>query len=337
MDALKVEGLKHRYGSAPALAGVSLTVAPGEVVAVLGPSGCGKSTLLRAVAGLVEPDGGRIVLGGRVVHDGGRSVVPVERRGVGLVFQDYALFPSLDVAGNVGFGLRGQRSTEVEARVADLLAVAGMVDFARRPVTALSGGQQQRVALVRALASRPSLVLLDEPFANVDAALRASIGQELRRIVRQEGAGALLVTHDRSDALSLADRVAVFAAGPDGGAIVQTDTPEAVYRRPVSAAVAALTGEVWTCAGVGRGDVADTAWGPVPLDGACEGPITVGVRPEDVEVVADPDGDEVVARSFYGAVTRIVVAGPGGQAVAEGPGMPTGRVRVRVRRGVGWR
>jgi iron(III) transport system ATP-binding protein len=326
--ALEIRELSHHYGARPVLDGVSLAVAPGEFVAVLGESGCGKTTLLRSVAGLVTPSSGEIRLGGRAVASGGRSLVPVERRGVGLVFQEYALFPQMSVAENVGFGLpRAQRA----ARVPALLALAGLAGLGERRPAQLSGGQQQRAALVRALAPGPHLMLLDEPFSNVDAARRATLGAELRRVIAAEGAAAMLVTHDRDDALRLADRVFAVTPGPGGGShIGQAAAPAEIYLRPVSAAVARLTGAAWFLEGEGRGEVAETPLGRVRLCEGREGAVSLVVRPEQAGFEEDAEGpDRVVERFFLGrgwALTCETAAGEVSVEVARPPEGARGRV-----------
>ena len=237
-EALLIRDLRHAFGPTAVLGGVDLDVREGELVALLGASGCGKTTLLRAVAGLLTPQGGLIRLGGRSLVEGGVERVRCEQRGVGLVFQDYALFPTMSVRHNLGFGL----STPDPARVEHLLQVMGLQGLGERRPAELSGGQQQRVALARALAPRPALVLLDEPFANVDAQRRLSLGRFLTDALRQEGTAALLVTHDQDTALRLGDRVAVLSSGPSGSTVAQLDSPQQVYQRPVDAEVAQLTG-----------------------------------------------------------------------------------------------
>jgi thiamine transport system ATP-binding protein len=233
---LRVSALSAGFGDDPdVLVDVDLEVGPGEVVALLGPSGSGKSTLLRCVAGLHPPRRGRIELGGADVAD-----VPVERRGVGLVFQDHALLPHRDVAGNVALGPRLQRlgGEEVAARVTAALRDVGLAALADRPVDALSGGEQQRVALARALAARPRLLLLDEPYGSLDRPLRARLLAELPALVRAAGAAALLVTHDQDDALAVADRVAVLI----DGRLRQLAPPELCWTRPADPEVAAFLG-----------------------------------------------------------------------------------------------
>lgn len=319
-EPLIVEDLRHRYGPTPVLDGVSFAVSRGEFVAILGASGCGKTTVLRAIAGLVTPTGGAIHINGRVVVSGGRERVPVERRGVGLVFQEYALFPHMTVAQNVGFGLpRGERPS----RVAALLSLAGLDGLAERRPAALSGGQQQRVALVRALAPRPHLLLLDEPFANVDAERRNALGAQLRSTVRAEGTAALLVTHDRADALRLADRVVAVVPGADGATIAQVGPPTQLYHRPSSEAVARLTGPATFLDGVAGGHSAQTALGTVSLAEPRQGPVRLLLRPEQLRF--DPDGDQpILERGFLGRGWLLTMQTPAGPLSAEVDALPSG-------------
>ena len=233
--SLRIDGVGVRYGAVEAVSEVDLTVADGEVVALLGPSGCGKSTLLRAVAGLERPSAGVVAW-----DDEDLAGVPVHRRGFGLVFQDGQLFPHRDVAGNVAFGMR-MHGVEAEARhkrVAELLELVGLGGYQKRRVTELSGGEQQRVALARALAPRPRLLLLDEPLSALDRALREQLAVDLARLLREAGATALVVTHDHDEAFTLADRVAVMRAGR----IRQVGPPTEVWRSPVDVETARFLG-----------------------------------------------------------------------------------------------
>mgnify|MGYP001545771364 FL=1 len=266
---LRLFGVTAGYGDAPAvLQDVDLDVAAGEVVALLGPSGSGKSTLLRCVAGLTPLRGGRVDIGGADATD-----LPVERRGVGLVFQDHALLPHRDVTGNVGLGprLQGLAASEVASRVAAVLADVGLGHLADRPVDALSGGEQQRVALARALAARPRLLLLDEPYGALDRPLRERLLDELPPLVRAAGAAAVLVTHDQDDALAVADRVAVLLAGR----LRQLADPETCWTRPADPDVARFLGAgpllpVRVRDGVGEGPA-----GRLPLPDVPDGPARV--------------------------------------------------------------
>ena len=272
MDALRIEGLRAGYGDGPdVLVDAGFDVAPGEVVALLGASGSGKSTLLRCVAGLHPLRSGRVRIGGEdVAH------VPVQARGIGLVFQDHALFPHRDVAGNVAFGprMQGLDATSTEERVARALADVGLSHLAHRAVDELSGGEQQRVALARALAARPRLLLLDEPYGSLDRPLRERLAGELPSLVRGEGIGAVLVTHDQQEALRAADRIGVIVRGE----VRQLDRPDALWRDPIDADVAAFLG-VGVLLDVDVADgVAHGAAGPLPLPGALRtagGPATL--------------------------------------------------------------
>lgn len=313
VSPLVIEDLGHHFDAdAPVLSGVSLRVAPGELVSVLGASGSGKTTLLRAVAGFVTPTEGRVIIGGDQVVVDGRERVPAERRGVGLIFQDFALFPHLTVRENVVFGLHGH--VDVAERVDELLKLVNLEAFASRRPETLSGGQQQRVAVARALAPSPRVLLMDEPFANLDASLRQDLGDELREILREAGVAALLVTHDRAEALGLSDRVAVLGSSLAGasGHLLQCDSPEVVYGQPVSLEVAALTGDVIVIPGEARGNEVETELGFLPLAVPSQGPVQVALRPS--QLAMDGDGDvtgQIVGRRFTGDgyVLRVRVGG----------------------------
>ena len=318
---LDVTGLGHAYGDTVVLEEVDLAVDPGEFVSLLGPSGCGKSTLLRAVAGLVTPRSGRIAVGGRVVVEAGVERVPAERRRVGLVFQDYALFPALSVRDNALFGTAG--AAEDHAQVDRLLALAGLTALAGRRPHQLSGGQQQRAALARALAPQPDLLLLDEPFANIDAAMRHTIGVELRRLARAAGASVLLVTHDRGDALGLSDRVVVLGAARPGGPsrVAQSAPPAEVWARPNSPTVAALTGDGWLVAGQAQGDRVETDLGSMALVAPRDGAVWVVLRPEQAGFEPDARGAlEVIDTTFVGPGWRLQVDSPAGAGVVAWSG-----------------
>ncbi len=314
-EALSIKGLGHSYGTTPVLSGVELTVGGGELVAVLGTSGSGKSTLLRAVAGFVTATHGSIEIAGRVVAEGGTERVVAEARRVGMVFQDYALFPHMTVAANVAFGLHGRPRSERDAVVAEQLARVGLADRADTRPAHLSGGQRQRVALARALAPGPALLLLDEPFANVDADLRRELGANLRDLLADSDVNALLVTHDYRTALGLADRVAVIGP-PDGASVstlLQVSSPAAVYRTPTSALVAKLTGPCLVLDADAHGSSADSVFGPVALSRSRDGAIRLAVRPEHLHFEAGPGPVTVLHRAFRGAtfeLTLDTVVGP---------------------------
>jgi iron(III) transport system ATP-binding protein len=331
-SALSVRGLRKSFGPVEVLTGVDLEVASGSLTAVLGPSGCGKTTLLRLLAGFERAGAGSIRLGGRMLDDE-RTHLPPERREIGFVPQEGALFPHLDVGANVGFGL--SRARRREGRVEELLGLLGLEGLGDRFPHQLSGGQQQRVALARALAPEPAVVLLDEPFDALDAGLRAAVRAEVRAALRAAGATALLVTHDQEEALSLADRVAVMRAGR----IVQAADPETLYREPVDAGVAQFVGDAVLLEGRRLAGAAETALGLLPLRGeaGADGEaVTVLVRPEQISLADPGAGGEargtVVESSFFGhdAVARIAVEGaPGVEVLARasgerlpGPGRP---------------
>lgn len=274
MSALVIRSVTKCFDDVIAVADVSLELAEHELLALVGPSGCGKSTLLRMIAGLHPTESGLIELGGQVV-DGNGAAVPPERRRVGLVFQEHALFPHLTVDDNVGFGVRdGDRI----ARVAEMLALVGMSEYGGRFPHELSGGERQRVALARALAPRPALLLLDEPFASLDPNLRARVRDDVAAILRSTRTPAVFVTHDQNEALAIGDRVAVMQAGR----IVQIDTPERVFHAPASRFVAAFMGEASFL-------TAGTA--PVELTGSdLPTGTTVMVRPDDVTFESATNG-----------------------------------------------
>lgn len=229
--------VSQRFGAARVLNAVSLDIAANETVALLGPSGCGKTTLLRLLAGLARPTGGRIAIGGRVVADADSGAfVPPEARGIGMVFQDYALWPHMSVAGNVAFPLemRGVNRADRETRTREALALVGLEAFGDRQPGTLSGGQQQRVALARAVVAKPQLILFDEPLSNLDRELRESLVIDISAILRRFGITAVYVTHDHSEAFAIADRVAILS----GGSMLQIDRPEEIVDAPASIAVA---------------------------------------------------------------------------------------------------
>jgi iron(III) transport system ATP-binding protein len=258
--AIEASGLCKSFGATEVLRDVDLAVRPGAVVALLGPSGCGKTTLLRTVAGLERLDAGEVRLGGRLVAGPGTHMAP-EKRHVGMVFQDWALFPHLKVAQNVAYGLR--RAERRGPRVAEVLEMVGLAGMGERQPATLSGGQQQRVALARALAPRPKVLLLDEPFSNLDTALRAQVRSEVHQLLAELEVTTVFVTHDQEEAFVLGDEVAVMY----GGRIVQQATPAELYARPVSPWVARFVGDANLVTGEVRDDRAVTPVGPVPLAG----------------------------------------------------------------------
>ena len=292
--ALRCTNLSRRFAGVTAVNQASLEVEAGTLLALLGPSGCGKTTLLRLIAGLDRPHTGAIEVDGRTV-EAAKVHVPPERREVGLVFQEYALFPHLCVADNVAFGLpRGHDRVD---RVQDMLAQVGLDGLGERMPHELSGGQQQRVALARALAPGPRLIMLDEPFSNLDPALREDVRREVRRVLRAANATAIIVTHDQEEALSLADEVAVMM----DGRILQQAPPAELYRRPASRRVAEFVGDINVIEGraIGRAVVCDL--GTISVVDDLYGPADVLIRPEALQLTEDQGGQAVaVGRSFFG-------------------------------------
>ncbi|MGH7475598.1 MAG: ABC transporter ATP-binding protein [Longimicrobiales bacterium] len=289
MNQLVLRGVTKRYGGArrPAVDEVSLSVEAGEIVSLVGESGSGKTTLLRMIAGLETPSAGEIEIGGRIMYDARTEVAP-ERRGVGIVFQDYALFPHLDVLANVAFGLQAWPRRERAVRAREILALVGLQGVDRRRPHELSGGQQQRVALARALAPRPAILLLDEPFSNLDAALKDQVREEIAEILRTTGTTALFVVHDTADALSVADRVAILRAGR----LLQVDTPRGIYACPSNEYIARFFGKTNILTGRTVPGGFETAVGFLPAPHAPAGAeeIVVCVRPDALEVVAEGQG-----------------------------------------------
>lgn len=331
--ALEVRGLEAGYGRTPVLHGLDLVV-PDGVTAILGPSGCGKTTLLRTVAGFVTASAGTVAVAGAEVVRGRRSV-PARLRRLGYVPQDGALFPHLDVAANIAFGLAAGQRRGSSTRVAEMLELVELPPaMAQRYPHELSGGQQQRVALARALAPRPTLVLLDEPFSSLDASLREDTGRAVVRALRAAGAAALLVTHDQGEALSLADQVAVMM----DGRFLQVAPPATVYLTPAEPRVASFLGHATLVEGeVENGTEARCALGVLPLRTAsAPGPVRLAVRAEQIQIrPKDADGApaEVVDVSFYGhdATVRVLLDS-GEQLSARTPAtsVPAAGERVSV-------
>ena len=339
--ALAMTGIRHAYGAVQAVDGVDVHVAPGEVVCLLGPSGCGKTTILRLAAGLEELQAGQVSLDGTCVAGAGESLPP-ERRGVGLVFQDYALFPHLDVMGNVTFGLTGWSSADRTARGREVLELVGLADMSGAYPHELSGGQQQRVALARALAPKPRVVLLDEPYSGLDARLRDRVRDEVLHILKSSGSACLMVTHDSEEAMFMADRIAVMRAGR----IVQQGSPAELYCAPSDAFVAAFFGEVNQIDGRVKGASVDTLIGEIPAAGLTDGQtVSLVIRPEGVRIdtlseafTRDPSGEVEQARLLgRTSLIHLTVRGEGarlGEALhlhARVPGVFLPRPGTRVR------
>ncbi|NLE50338.1 MAG: ABC transporter ATP-binding protein [Chloroflexi bacterium] len=298
--AVTCHTLSKSFGPVCAVESVSFRLERGEFLALLGPSGCGKTTVLRMIAGLEQPDSGTISLAGQVVSDG-HAFVPPDRRRVGLVFQDYALFPHMTVAENIAYGMA--RGRDRHGRMAELLALVGLDEYGGRYPRELSGGQQQRVALARALAPQPDVILLDEPFSNLDVALRTQVREDVQRIIHMAGVSAVLVTHDQDEAMSMADCIAVMFAGR----IHQIGTPRALYEAPVSRQVAQFLGDANLIPGTARERVAETALGDLPLRTPADGAVEVLVRPEALILGDIPDGAlATVQRTIYHGAHQIV-------------------------------
>ncbi|MFK0296555.1 ABC transporter ATP-binding protein [Streptomyces sp. NPDC090442] len=310
--SVELSGLHRRFGPTIALDGLDLTARPGELLALLGPSGCGKTTALRMLAGFEEPDAGRILVDGQDI-----TPVPAHRRDAGMVFQSYSLFPHLNALDNVAFGLRMRKvpAPQRRARATELLELVGLPDKGNRFPHQLSGGQQQRIALARALALRPRVLLLDEPLSALDAKVRLTLREEIRRVQQELGITTVFVTHDQQEALSMADRVAVMRAGR----MEQCATPAELYGRPATPFVAEFVGTMSRIpARTVDTRTVEVLGHRLPVDGqAAAGPeVDVLVRPEAVRVSADPDGGaRVTATAFLGAVTRLTVQLPDGTAV----------------------
>ena len=308
------------FDGVPALDGFSLDVETGSIVALVGPSGCGKTTALRCIAGFQSVASGSISIRGRAVSGEGVMVEPEKRR-VGMVFQEFALFPHISVGENVGYGVRGADRVH---RVTTTLRLVGLDGYENRFPHELSGGEQQRVALARALAPEPDVVLLDEPFSNLDAPKREEMRRELRRIIHATGVTAVFVTHDQAEALAIADVVAVMRSG----SIVQAGPPDEVYGSPRTPWVASFLGDAVVLPATVRNGVAVTPLGAVPTsieDGIA---VEVMVRPEWVLPSASPDGRaKVVDREFYGHDQRVEVKLDGGRTVDA---LVSGRIPLRV-------
>lgn len=355
---LRVEGLGKRFGDVVAVDGVAFEAAPGELITLLGPSGCGKTTTLRMIAGFEQPTAGRILLRGRDV-----TTLPPQRRGTGMVFQNYALFPHLDVFENVAFGLKTRRvpRAEIRERVGAALARVDLEGYAERKVQELSGGQQQRVALARALAPEPPVLLLDEPLSNLDAALRERTRSELRALLKRVGITSIFVTHDQEEAFGLADRIALM----NRGRLQQIGTPEELYHRPVNTFVASFLGRANFLPARILGPEGDALrvelpggarWLARPAPGApVDGPAEVMIRPESLRIL--PAGDAgssavpgaggvrgapgasgtltatVLERRFAGAVNHYRLEAGGAELLVQAPptaaAVPGDEVRVR--------
>ncbi len=298
--SVRLDNVSKYFASARAVFRLTVGIGQGEFFSLLGPSGCGKTTTLRLIAGLERPDEGAVSIGGEVVAAADTWVSP-EKRGIGIVFQDYALFPHMRVAQNVAFGLKGCGRKQAGARVEELLDLTGLAGLAGRYPHELSGGERQRVALARSLAPRPRVILLDEPFSNLDADLREELRRETKRILKEQAATTILVTHDQEEAFSLSDRVGVL----QGGTLEQLGSPAEIYHRPLSRFVADFVGKADFIEGTVEGGTVRSAFGSFPFDDGTDlgtGQVELMVRPDDVGFVPDASGQAVVTEArFLGA------------------------------------
>ncbi len=295
--AIRCFALSKRFDAVEAVHRVDLVVGYGQTLVLLGPSGCGKTTLLRLIAGFEVPDAGTLAVGGQLVS-GPNHLLPPEKRRVGMVFQDYALFPHMDVVDNVSYGLK--RAPDREKRVREVLALVGLQGMEHRMTHELSGGEQQRVALARALAPQPAVILLDEPFSNLDTRLRARVRAEVRQILKEADATSIFVTHDQEEALFLGDQIAVM----NQGRIEQVDTPERIFHHPATPFVARFMGAADFLEARVQGDLLVTELGmlPRPLEATAQDKVEVMVRPDDLTIhpeVTSPA--RITARTFQGA------------------------------------
>ena len=320
MEVIRLERVSKRYGGGltVAIEEISFFVGKGEIVALLGPSGCGKTTALRLIAGFEAPDHGWIEIGGRMVASQG-LFVPPERRGVGMVFQDYALFPHLTVRENVAFGLRHWNGAQQRSRIAEALELVGLSELEGRYPHELSGGQQQRVALARALAPSPQVVLLDEPFSNLDADMRAQMREDVHTILHQAGTTSIFVTHDQEEAFMIADRVGVL----NQGRLEQIDQPDVIYHTPATRFVARFVGSADFIPGVVQVEGISTELGTFPNQQGLplELAVEVMIRPDDIDLTADLAREAtVVTRHFRGSDNLYCVRLPSGRTVHSSQG-----------------
>ncbi|MBA2893253.1 ABC transporter ATP-binding protein [Nonomuraea soli] len=331
---LTIDRVSRRFGEVTALDEVSLTIGQGEFFALLGPSGCGKTTLLRILAGFETPDSGDVTLDG-----GDLLALKPERRPINLMFQSYALFPHMNVAKNVAYGLEQERlgKDEIRRRVGEVLETVGLSAMAGRKPQQLSGGQRQRVALARAIVKRPRLLLLDEPLSALDKKVRADMQLELKRLQNEVGITFVVVTHDQEEAMSLADRIAVF----ESGRVCQVDAPIALYERPASRFVADFVGanNLFEGTASARG-LSNGHFGTLPAEGELpEGaPALLAVRPEKISLAADRGLAGTVADvSFYGGVSHVSVDVTGHPKPVLVAVQGASQVRPGERVRLGWR
>ncbi len=297
----------------PAIRDISFSAREGEILCLLGPSGCGKTTVLRAIAGFEPVLSGEIFLSGRLVSSSSETV-PTEERHVGMVFQEYALFPHLRVADNIAFGLRRLSRAKRECQVQEMLRLTGLEGFERRYPHELSGGQQQRVALSRALVQHPVVLLLDEPFSNLDPDMASRMRQELHALLRRMKTTTILVTHDHDEAFAMADRIAVL----NEGVLEQMDSPEQIYHLPSTPFVADFVGQADFISGEVQQGMVHTELGEFPniLSSEEGAPVVVMIRPDDIHLKPNKSaGSRIVARQFRGSENLYTIQLPSGQVV----------------------
>ena len=344
-EALSLSGLGKRFGAGAAIAGITLSLGRGEVASLLGPSGCGKTTTLRCIAGFHRPDEGTIRIGGRVVAADG-IFVPPEERGLSMVFQNYVLWPHMTAAENIGYGLRLRRvpRARIDAKVSELMALLGLAGLEGRYPHQMSGGQQQRVSVARSLAVDPKVLLLDEPFSNLDAKLRVEMRRDMRDLLRRLGTTAIYVTHDQEEAMALSDRIFLMS----GGHIVQQGTPREMYEQPASRFAASFFGFANFFPGVagqeGRANLlrldGSGAGVPIPMALPAER-LLLAVREDGLEVSPAPQpgadwfAGRITGRLYIGGATQLSLQCAGHPAVAHVPGYGAmlwpEEVRLRVK------
>ena len=302
MTLIRLQNVNKNYGQTRAVIDLDLIIPKSAITVLLGRSGCGKTTTLRLIAGLEKPDSGDIWIGDQQVSGGSKWVSATQRK-IGMVFQDYALFPHLSVAQNIGFGIPKLSAAVRKSRTADLLDLVGLAGMEDRYPHQLSGGQQQRVALARALAPSPDVILLDEPFSNLDASLRQAMREEVRRILHESNVTTVFVTHDQEEALRLADELVVM----EGGHVLQRGAPEDVYRYPASMQVAQFLGKVNVLQGVAKQGMVDTPLGSLKLhDPSMQGLVEVVLLPEAISLAVDPLSTTIVEDVSYFGFHQLV-------------------------------
>lgn len=328
---VELDNVSKSFAAAKAVSRLTIGVGKGEFFSLLGPSGCGKTTTLRLIAGLDRPDEGTVTINGEQVAAQNTWVQP-EKRGIGIVFQDYALFPHMTVSQNVAFGLKGSRREKTKERVDEMLDLTGLAGLGKRYPHELSGGQRQRVALARSLAPSPRVILLDEPFSNLDADLREELRGETKRILKAQGATTILVTHDQEEAFSLSDRVGVL----NNGALEQSGTPTEIYHHPRSRFVADFVGKADFIDAEIKGKTVSSLFGTFHLDGSLTqetGQVKLMVRPDDVAFSLDSTGEATIieARFLGASILYLLQLGNGKTIHAIRPSTEMSPVGARVR------